>query len=466
MRVAILLLAAALVWAGEPPIPPMASWSAVVKKAAPSVVTVFTTKEIKRERMMLPFGDDPMFRRFFPNLPDADGEPLRQRGLGSGVVVSADGLVLTNHHVIEGAEDIRVAVERGHREYPAKVVGSDARTDLAVLRLEGAKDLVPIAWGDSDRIAIGDPVLAIGNPFGVGQTVTAGIISARGRALGMIDYEDHLQTDAAINQGNSGGALVDADGRLVGVNTAILSPSGTNLGIGFAVPARLARQIMDALVKGGKVVRGYLGLAIQPVTADVARAFKLGDQAGALVGDVVAGSPADQAGVKAGDVVTGFGTVKVDDARHLRLLAADTAPGSKVPLTLLREGKSLTVEVTLREQPAAMARGGDDDEGGARGEGERARLGVTTVPLEDALRRRLDAPASVDGVVVQRVMPGSRAAEAGIKPGEVIIEAGRKPVRSPSDLTAAVRAAESDLVLRMWSREGLRYVVVPLGGRK
>ncbi len=480
-RIVCVLLVASLLCGGVALAPGLAagesaSWSPTVKKAAPSVVTVFTTKEIKRERMPMfpmfpfPFGDDegqPFGPRGGPrrNHPGHEGDPgtMRQRGLGSGVVVGADGLILTNNHVIAGADDIRVALQRGQREYPAKLVGADPKTDLAVLRVEGAKDLVPIAWGDSDRIEIGDQVLAIGNPFGLGQTVTAGIISARGRAVGLTDYEDYLQTDAAINQGNSGGALVDAEGRLIGINTAILSPNGGSLGIGFAVPANLARTIMAALVDKGKVVRGFLGLQIQPVTPEVARAFKLPDNTGALVGDVLSGSPAEKAGVKAGDVVVEFAGKKIEDARQLRLLAAGTAPGTQVKLRLNRDGKDVTVEVTLKELPASIARMGGGEVGAPD---QHARLGLAAAPLDEARRARLNVPANIDGLVVLSVVPGSRAAEAGIATDEVLVEAGRKPVRSAEDLAAAVNAANDDLVLRVWDRNGLRYVVVPMGEKR
>ncbi len=482
LRLVFVLAVAAIFCGGAVIVPGLAageatSWSPTVKKAAPSVVTVFTTKEIKRERMHpmfpmipFPFGDDegqPFGPRGGPrrNHPGHDGDPgtMRQRGLGSGVVVGADGLILTNNHVIAGADDIRVALQRGQREYPAKLVGADPKTDLAVLRVEGAKDLLAIAWGDSDKLEIGDQVLAIGNPFGLGQTVTAGIISARGRAVGLTDYEDYLQTDAAINQGNSGGALVDAEGRLIGINTAILSPNGGSLGIGFAVPANLARTIMGSLVDKGKVVRGFLGLQIQPVTPEVARAFKLPDNTGALVGDVLGSSPAEKAGVKAGDVVVEFGGKKIEDARQLRLLAAGTAPGTQVKLRINRDGKDVTVDVTLKELPATFAKMGG---GEVETPDQHARLGLAAVPLDDARRARLNVPTTIDGLVVLSVVPGSRAAEAGIASDEVLVEAGRKPVRSPEDLAAAINAAKEDLVLRVWGRNGLRYVVVPMGEKR
>jgi serine protease Do len=468
---AALLLGGALVLlppslrAAEPP----ASYATVVKKAAPSVVTVSTSKEVARRQPMLPpqFREDPQLRRFFgfggPGGPGDGDEGPRQRqgGQGSGVVLTADGYILTNHHVVDGANEIKVSLDRagrpgGAREWTAKLVGSDPKTDIAVLKVE-ASDLVPIAIGDSDRVEVGDVVLAIGNPFGVGQTVTMGIISARGRGMGITDYEDFLQTDASINPGNSGGALVDAQGRLVGINTAIFSPNGGNLGIGFAVPVNLATQIKDGLVAHGKVVRGFLGLMIQPVSPEIAKAFQLPDTAGALVGDVVEDGPAGKAGIKAGDVVVEFDGKKVEDARALRLKAAATAPGTTVTLTLVRDGKREQVQVTLKDLAEAPGAPGEPAEAATPAKGK---VGLALGALDREARRRLGAPESLEGALVNEVAPGSPAEAAGVRPGEVVVEVQRKPVKTPAEARAAIAEAPKETVLRLWSRGGMRYVVV------
>ncbi|NDA68730.1 MAG: Do family serine endopeptidase, partial [Verrucomicrobia bacterium] len=319
---------------------PGLTFSPVIKKVSPSVVNIYTTKTVKENFRRSPFSEDPFFRDFF-GMPFGERQiprEHRERALGSGVIVSEDGYILTNNHVVEGADEIKVALADDKTTYSAKVIGTDPQTDVAVIKVEG-KNLPAITVTDSDLVSVGDVVLAIGNPFGLGQTVTMGIVSAKGRAQGIVDYEDFIQTDAAINPGNSGGALVDASGRLIGINTAILSRSGGNQGIGFAVPINLVRYVMDRLVTDGKVTRGYLGVMIQPVTPELAREFKLADNSGALVGEVTSDSPADKAGLKEGDVVTEFNGKKVTDSRQLRLMVSQTAPGTKAPLRLIRDGK-------------------------------------------------------------------------------------------------------------------------------
>jgi serine protease Do len=442
------------------------SFAPVVKQVAPSVVTVMSTKTVK-PRMQLSGPDEEQLRRFFgpgfPGLPGGPGDERgrKQQGLGSGVIVSADGLILTNNHVVDEADGIKVALANGHEEYDAKLIGTDAKTDLAVLRIEVGRPLPVITFGDSAKAEVGDLVLAIGNPFGVGQTVTMGIVSARSRGLGLADYEDFLQTDASINPGNSGGALVDATGKLIGINTAILSPSGGNLGIGFAVPINLARGIMNSIISTGKVVRGYLGVMIQPVNADIAKAFKLPNEDGALIGEVVDDGPAAKAGIKAGDVVTSFNDTRIDDPRRLRLLAAQTAPGAKASLTVLRDGKPLKLEVTLGELPGGNEVAESKDTVPGK-HGGRARLGIRLTDLDEQKRERFEIPANVNGALIGEVVPGSPAAEAGLKPGQVIIEADRKPVKSSSEVVAAVGEASGSLVLRVWSKDGVHYTVVHL----
>ncbi|HYV30469.1 MAG TPA: Do family serine endopeptidase, partial [Candidatus Binatia bacterium] len=324
------------------------SFAPVVKRVAPSVVKVTTSTKGKQAAVPdFPGFDNPFFRRFFGDDFELHGPKRnfnlpRQHGLGSGVILTKDGYILTNNHVVEEADEVKVVLQDG-REFSGKVVGKDPKTDIAVLKID-AQNLPFIEMADSDKIEVGDIVLAIGNPFGIGQTVTMGMVSATGRATLGLDYEDFIQTDAAINPGNSGGALVDAEGRLIGINTAILSRSGGNQGIGFAIPTNLARDVMENLAKFGKVTRGYLGVMIQDITPALAKEFDLKDQKGALVGDVLPKSPAEKAGLKSGDVILEFNGKPVRDSRQLKLQVARIKPGEHVPVKLLRNGSSKTLE--------------------------------------------------------------------------------------------------------------------------
>src|SRR5712671_1745326 len=335
-----------------------ASFAPMVKKVAPAVVKVFTTTRMHNTSFNgapngAPDGMDDMLRRFFGDQfegrsPRRNFNTPRQTGIGSGVIVTKDGYILTNNHVVDGADEVKVAMTDG-REFTAKVIGRDPKSDIAVIKID-AQDLPVVTMADSDKVEVGDVVLAIGNPFGIGQTVTTGIVSATGRsgAVGL-DYEDFIQTDAAINPGNSGGALVDADGRLIGINTAILSRSGGNQGIGFAIPANLTRDVMGSLIKDGHVTRGFLGVMIQDVTPALAKQFNLKDSTGALVGDVTPRSPAERAGFKTGDVILEFNGKKVSDSRHLKLEVARVSPGEAVPVKILRDGSNKTLEVKVKE---------------------------------------------------------------------------------------------------------------------
>lgn len=438
------------------------SFSPVVKKVAPSVVMVTTSAKPKQAAMQeAPGFDNPFFRRFFgeefdqrqprrrPNAP-------RQLGQGSGVIVTRDGYILTNNHVVDGADEVKVALQDG-REFTGKVVGKDPKTDVAVLKIDG-KDLPFIEMADSEKIEVGDIVLAVGNPFGIGQTVTMGMISATGRATLGLDYEDFIQTDAAINPGNSGGALVDADGRLIGINTAILSRSGGNQGIGFAIPTNLARDVMESLVADGKVTRGYLGVMIQDVTPSLAKEFNLKDQKGALIGDVVPKGPAEKAGLRSGDVVLEFNGKAVKDSRQFKLQVARVKPSESVPVKVLRNGATKTLEVTVRELPGSEQVAKADAPAGGDGE---ALKGVAVGDLDSQMRRELNIPANVHGAVVTEVDENAAAREAGLKPGDVILEINRQPVKSAED---AVKLTESPkdktTLLRIWSKGGSRYVVV------
>jgi serine protease DegQ len=317
------------------------------KKAVPAVVHIFTSQEMKGAKH--PFINDPIFRHFFG---DRFGEQAQRRsGLGSGVVVSPEGYILTNFHVIDGADEIEVAHNDG-RKYKASVVGSDPESDLAVLRIPADHKLPVIAFGSSDTLRVGDSVLAIGNPFGVGQTVTSGIVSALGRShLGINTFENFIQTDAAINPGNSGGALVDANGHLVGINTAIYSQSGGSMGIGFAIPVSLAKSVMEQIVRTGGVTRGWVGIEVQEITPELAESFKLSATQGALIAGVMRGSPADKAGIKPGDVLARVTGKQVKDAQVMLELIAALEPGKTARFDLKREGRDVAIDVTIGKRP-------------------------------------------------------------------------------------------------------------------
>jgi Do/DeqQ family serine protease len=330
---------------------PRGSYAEVVDNVAPAVVTIRAEKRVRAPRQH-PFFNDPLFRDFFGGLFEGGaqrGSPRSQIGLGSGVIVKPDGYIVTNHHVIDGAAAIKIETP-DHRIFDAKVVGSDPPSDLAVIKI--AADKLPVlALADSDKARVGDVVLAVGNPLGIGQTVTAGIVSAKGRSTGLSDgsFEDFLQTDAPINQGNSGGALVNTAGQLVGINSQILSPTGTNIGIGFAIPANMVSNVVEQLIKTGKVQRGALGIGIQPVTPEIAASLKLSDAKGVIVNSVVPNSAAAQAGLRQGDVITAFNGEPVEDGNSLRNRVAGTQPGTEVKLTVIREGKEQQLSAKLGE---------------------------------------------------------------------------------------------------------------------
>ncbi|HEY6998779.1 MAG TPA: Do family serine endopeptidase [Candidatus Binatia bacterium] len=336
---------------------PRLSYADVIEKAGPAVVTIRSERRVRAPRQF-PFFDNPLFRDFFGGqLPQSRfNRPQVQMALGSGVIVHADGTILTNHHVVDGAEQIKVELPN-HRIFDAKVVGSDPPSDLAVLKID-AKDLPVLALGDSDKVRVGDIALAIGNPLGIGQTVTAGIISAKSRYTGLSDgsFEDFLQTDAPINQGNSGGALIDSTGELIGINSQILSTSGGNIGIGFAIPSNMARNVMDQLLKTGKVHRGQLGVGIQPMTPELAQQFGLNETRGVLVNSVAESGPAAKAGIRRGDVIVAFDGKPVTDGNTLRNQIAGTAPGTQVKLKIVRDKREQEIPVTLGEyQPQTEA---------------------------------------------------------------------------------------------------------------
>jgi Do/DeqQ family serine protease len=348
------------------------------------------------------------------------------------VIVRPDGYILTNNHVVEGAEHVNVELTDG-RSFKAKVVGTDAPSDLAVLKVDGT-NLQTLSLGDSDAVRVGDVVLAVGNPLGVGQTVTMGIVSAKGRATERGDnaYEDFIQTDAPINRGNSGGALVSTRGELIGINSAIMTPSGGNIGIGFAIPANMAKNVMTQLIDHGQVHRGKMGVTIQPVTSDLARSLGLSDVRGALVNSVEAGGPAEKAGVRRGDVITAVNGAAIKDSNDLRNDVAQLPPGSTVKLTVVRDGKDHAINVTLSERKAANA----EREEGAE-PSESGGFGMALEPLTRDRAQELGL-SSTSGVIVADVQSGGRAADAGLRPGDVIVEIDRKPVSSPNAVRTAL----------------------------
>jgi Do/DeqQ family serine protease len=443
---------------GSPAAVGQGSYADVVSRVAPAVVTIRTEGRASMQPTMTPMPDDEMFRRFFgdrffENVPRQMPSPM-QRGLGSGVVATADGYILTNHHVIDGAAEIRAELTDG-RSFEAELVGSDPPSDLALLKIDG-DNLPTLPLGDSDEVRVGDIVLAVGNPLGIGQTVTAGIVSAKGRSTGVGDgsYEDFLQTDAPINHGNSGGALVNLKGELVGINSQILSPGDGNIGIGFAIPANMARHVMSELRTEGRVRRAQLGVVIQPVTSDLAESLGLEEVAGAIVSDVDEGSPAERAGIERGDVIVSFNGQPVTDTNALRNRVAATEPGTDASVVVLRDGRERTLTVTLREAPSsAQAHNAEPAEAG------RNALGVGVVPLTPALKERAGLPDDARGVIVQSVNPDSRAASAGIREGDIISEVNRQAIDDVGDLRAALESAPDRPVLLLVNREGRNVFV-------
>jgi len=432
------------------------SYADIVEKTSPAVVRIESDIKTKGQVMQFPFGDNDMFRQF----PGQQQRPQLERGIGSGVIVSADGTIMTNNHVVEGADKITVQTS-DDKTFEAKVVGTDKPSDLAVLKIE-AQNLPFLTLGNSDNVRVGDIVLAIGNPLGIGQTVTAGIISAKGRRTGLSDsssFEDFLQTDAPINRGNSGGALVNLSGELIGINSQILSPGGANggnIGIGFSIPSNMARDVMEQLLKNGKVHRGMLGIFIQNITDDTAKALELKDTAGVLVSDVQKGSAAEKAGIKRGDIITAINGEKIEDSNVFRNKVAGTAPGTDIKLTIVRDGQQQEVTAKLEEfdvnAVSKNQNGGDDNETAPEKESG-GKLGLSLQPVTPQIARQLNM-TSAEGLVITDIDPTGPAAEAGLARGDVILEVNKQTVATTDDVRSALDKAGSRPVLMLVVRQG------------
>jgi len=426
------------------------SYAGLVDQVAPAVVTVTSERRVRMTSSQLP--DDPLLRQFFGDqFRGRRGQPQERRegGLGSGVVVRPDGYILTNNHVVDSADQVKVELTDG-RTFTAKVVGTDAPSDLAVLKIDGS-NLHTLQLADSDKVRVGDIALAVGNPLGIGQTVTMGIVSAKGRATGGAggdgSYQDFIQTDAPINQGNSGGALVNTQGELIGINSQILSPSGGNIGIGFAIPANMAKNVMSQLIEHGTVRRGLLGVTVQPVTSDIARSLNV-EAHGALVNSLTAGGAAEKAGLRRGDIITAINGAAVRDSNGLRNEVGQMLPGSEVKVTVLRDAKEQTFNVRLGEKQAETAEG---DNGRGSGAGSGSGFGLSVEPLTRENARELGVPMS-GGVVITDLAPSSRAADAGLKQGDVIEEVDGAKVTTPDALKSALNKASTNPALLLVRR--------------
>ena len=432
------------------------AFSEIVNTVSPSVVNISTTKVVRRETG--PFFEDPFFDFFSPFHEFGAPKKWKERSLGSGVIVSQDGYIITNNHVVEKADEIKVTLF-DKRVFKGRIVGVDSKTDVAIIRID-AGNLPVLSWGDSDTLQVGEFVLAIGSPYGLSNTVTMGIISAVGRAnVGIADYEDFIQTDAAINPGNSGGPLVNIKGELIGINTAIFSRTGGYQGIGFAVPSNMVRLVMDQLIQKGKVTRGWIGVSIQELTPELAQQFGLKKSKGALVSDVVKDSPAAKAGIVRGDIIIQFNGKEVKDVSSLRNLVAQSKAGSAISLKILRGGKELTVQVDIVELPREVAEVLPDQ---SPNEAEAKVLtGLAVMDLNKEIIRQLGFNKEEKGVVVVRVEPGSPADEAEMKKGDIIKEINKKEIDNLATYNQVLtNAKRNESMLLFINRGGKKFYVI------
>lgn len=437
------------------------SFADLVDQVKHSVVNISTTQVLKENPMQPFFGQDSPFKEFFGDdffkhfFGEAPQGQMKTHALGSGFIIDSNGLILTNNHVVEKAEEIKIKTDTG-AEFDAKVVGRDPKTDLALIKIKAGSDFPrPAPLGDSDAIRVGDWVIAVGNPFGLGNTVTSGIISAKGRVIGAGPYDDFLQTDAAINPGNSGGPLFNMNGEVVGINTAIVAQGQ---GIGFAIPISVAKELLPQL-KTGKVVRGWLGIMIQDLTPELSKSFGINRTKGVVVADVVKDGPADKAGLKRGDVVTAMNGKEIENSHILSRSVAVTPPGKTVTLEIIRDGKSKEIKVPIGTMP-------EEGKEGAPSSGKESAWGITVQNISPELAKRFGWEPDERGVVIADVQPGSIAADAGLRPGDLIKEVNRQKIQNLRDYTQATRKMKKgeSLLLLVKRGENTFYVVIKSGG--
>ncbi|MBZ9676608.1 DegQ family serine endoprotease [Mesorhizobium sp. ES1-1] len=455
---------------------PNGSFAPIVAADKPAVVTVTTIMQAQptSNDEGVPLGNSPFdqyFRQFFGDqgIPSPQTPPQqaqRAEALGSGFIIASDGIIVTNNHVVDGATSIKVTLDDG-TVLPAKLVGRDAKNDLAVLKINSDKSLPTVKWGDSDKLMTGDQVLAIGNPFGIGTTVTAGIVSARGRDLHSGPFDDFIQIDAPINHGNSGGPLVDANGNVVGINTAIYSPNGGSVGVGFAIPSDQAQKVVAKLMKGGYIEYGYLGVEIQPVTPDVASAIGLDHAGGALVSQINGDSPAAKAGIETGDVITSFAGREIKDPKDLSRAVADVAPGARETLGVWRKGKAveIAVDVGRNGDDVKTASATDGDAPSAKQSSRVPAIGLSLMDITPDVRQELDLADGQEGALVAKVNPDKAASASGIQAGDIIVAVNQAPVKDARQVTQAIAQASKSgrkSVLLLVERDGAQiYVAVP-----
>ncbi|MCS7215548.1 MAG: DegQ family serine endoprotease [Thermodesulfovibrio sp.] len=431
---------------------PVKSFAEIVKAVSPSVVNISTTRTVQ---------SPPTLEDLFELLPpfgNSHGKRWKEMSMGSGVIVSSDGYLLTNYHVVEQAEDIKVTLF-DRRTFKANVIGADPKTDLAVIKIN-AKDLPVAPWGDSDRLQVGDFVLAIGNPYGLTHTVTMGIISATGRAdVGIADYEDFIQTDAAINPGNSGGPLVNIKGEIIGINTAIFSRTGGYQGIGFAVPSNMARIIKDSLIKKGRVIRGWVGIMVQDLTAELAEKFGLKEPTGVIVTDVTKQSPAYRAGLRRGDIILEYDGKVISESAILKNLVAQSKIGSVVNLKIFRDGEIYKISVTIAQLPSEQFQEAKIFKK-VTGKFENPFRGISVIDLDSSMAKQIGADPEDRGVVIYKIEPGSPADVTGLRKGDLIMEIERQKILSASDFQRAIQKISKSDVLVLINRGGKKFYMI------